>query len=140
MRRISHTATRPERSGVGHEALGDDALERAGQHRAGLVLLVGLEEVDDAVDALRGIQRVHGGEHEVAGLGCGQRGAHGLLVAHLADQDHVGVLAQHAAHARGRRRPVSLPTSRWLMIELLVGVQVLDRVLDRDDVAATWSR
>ena len=30
---------------------------------------------------------------------------------------------------------VSIPTSRWLTIDLLVGVQVLDRVLDRHDVA-----
>ena len=30
---------------------------------------------------------------------------------------------------------VSVPTSRWLMIEQLVAVQVLDRVLERDDVA-----
>ena len=30
---------------------------------------------------------------------------------------------------------VSSPTSRWLMTDLLVAVQVLDRVLDRHDVA-----
>ena len=52
----------------------------------------------------------------MAGLGGRQRGAHGLLVAHLADQDHVGVLAQHAAHARPNDA-VSIPTSRWLMID-----------------------
>ena len=31
--------------------------------------------------------------------------------------------------------PVSLPTSRWLMIDARSRVQVLDRILDRDDVA-----
>ena len=36
-------------------------------------------------------------KHEVAGLGGAQRGVDGLLVAHLADEDHVRVLAQDAA-------------------------------------------
>ena len=49
---------------------------------------------------LGGVDGVERREHEVAGLGRGQRGAHGLLVSHLADQDHVRVLAQHAAQAR----------------------------------------
>ena len=51
------------------------------------------------------------------GLGGRQRGAHGLLVAHLADQDHVRVLAQDARIA-GEALGV-LPTSRWLMIDRL---------------------
>ena len=79
------------------QALGDDALQRAGDHRARLLLLMGREEVDDAVDRLGRVDGVQRREHEVAGLGRGQRGVDGLLVAHLADQDHVRVLAQHAA-------------------------------------------
>ena len=51
------------------EALGDDALQRAGDHRAGLLLLMGREEIDDAVDRLGGVDRVQRREHEVAGLG-----------------------------------------------------------------------
>jgi hypothetical protein len=35
-------------------------------------------------------------EHEVAGLGSRQRHRDGLEVAQLADEDDVGVLAQHA--------------------------------------------
>ena len=62
-----------------------------------------------------------------------ERGPHRLLVAHLADQDHVGVLAQDAAHrlgeALGVRADLALVDDR-----VLVAVQVLDRVLDRDDV------
>ena len=60
-----------------------------------------------------------GGEHEVAGLGGGERRADRLLVAHLADQDHVGVLAQDAPHRAGEALGVRAPTSRWLMIERL---------------------
>jgi len=70
----------------------------------------------------------------VAGLGGGQRRAHGLLVAHLADQDHVGVLAQHAAHGAAEADRVG---ADFALVDdrVLVGVQVLDRVLERDDVA-----
>ena len=51
------------------------------------------------------VDRVQRREHEVAGLGRAQRGVDRLLVAHLADQDHVRVLAQHAAQRalEGRR-------------------------------------
>ena len=69
----------------------------------------------------------------MAGLGRLQRGLGGLGVAELADQDHVGVLAQRAPE-RLRERTVSIPTSRWLTMLLSVGMQHLDRVLDRDDV------
>ena len=41
--------------------------------------------------------RVQRREDEVAGLGRRQRGLDGLLVAHLADEDDVRVLAQDAA-------------------------------------------
>src|SRR5665811_1479169 len=90
---------------VGDEPLGDRAAQGRGEHHAGLVLQVRREEVDDPVDRLGRVEGVDGGEHEVAGLGRREGGANGLLVAHLADQDHVGVLAQ-----------------------------VLDRVLEGDDV------
>ena len=76
------------------QLLGHDALEGDRQLHAHLVLLVGREDVDDAVDRLRRALRVQRGEDEVAGLGRGQRGRDRLEVAHLADEDHVRVLAQ----------------------------------------------
>src|SRR3954447_18865260 len=48
--------------------LADDALKGAGKLDADLLLLVRRENVDDAVDRLRGVLRVQGGEDEVAGL------------------------------------------------------------------------
>ena len=48
------------------------------------------------IDSAR-VDRVNRRKHEVAGLGRRDRRRDGFLVAHLADQDHVGVLAQHAA-------------------------------------------
>ena len=92
-----------------------------------------LEEVDDAVDALGGVQRVHGREHEVAGLGGRQGGPHRLLVTHLADQDHVGVLTQDAAHGTAEGFGVH-PDLALVDDRLAVAMQILDRILDRHDV------
>src|SRR3569623_57891 len=59
-----------------------------------------------------------------------------LQVAHLADEQDVGVLAQCAAQriveARGVFADLALIDSRYLM-----GVHVLDRIFDRDDVHPT---
>ena len=106
---------------------------------AHLVLLVGREHVDDAVDRLGRVLRVQGGEHEVAGLGRGQRGRDRLQVAHLADEDHVGVLAQGGLQ-RGREA-LRVGAQLALVDEaLLVAVEELDRVLDGHDVLLARAR
>ena len=76
---------------------------------------------------------MEGGEHEVAGLGGGQRGRDRLEVAHLADQDHIGVLSQRGAEAEGEVRRVGADLA-LVDDRALVLVQELDRVLDRQDV------
>ena len=98
---ISNAATRPPPI-MGTEPLRDDRLERAGELHPDLRLLLGGEHVDDAVDRLRGVVGVQRGEDEVAGLGDGERGRDGLDVAHLADEDDVGVLAEDRPQRRGR--------------------------------------
>ena len=45
--------------------------------------------------------RVQGREDEVAGEGGLDAGGRGLVVAHLADHDHVGIGAQERAHGGG---------------------------------------
>jgi hypothetical protein len=94
---------------------------------------VGREEVDDAVDRLHGVDGVEGREHEVAGLGRAQRGGDRLLVAHLADEDDVGVLAHRRAHGatEGLGVDADLPL---LDRRQLVVVEDLDGVLDGDHV------
>ncbi len=77
---------------------------------------------------------VQGAEHQVARLRGPDRRLHGLEVAHLADEDHVRVLTQHAAQGLGEARHVDADLA-LVHDRLLVVVVVLDRVLDRDDVA-----
>ena len=76
---------------------------------------------------------MQGAEDQMAGLRSGQRGGDRLEVAHLADEDHVGVLAkrgpQRFAEARGVRADLALVDDA-----ALVAVQELDRILDREDV------
>ena len=115
------------------QLLGHDPLQRHGQLHPHLVLLRGGEHVDDAVDRLGGVLGVERAEHEVPGLGRRQGGADRLEVAHLADQDHVGVLAQGGLQGG----PEALGVGAELALvddALLVPVQELDRVLDREDV------
>ena len=115
------------------QRLGDDALEGVGELHAHLVLLRGREDVDDAVDRARRALRVQRREDEVAGLGRGQRGRDRLEVAHLAEEDHVGVLAERGAQSVGERGRVRADLA-LVDDAALVVVQELDRVLDRHDV------
>ena len=69
----------------------------------------------------------------MTGLGCLQRRLGRLGVAQLADQDHVGILPQHAAERLVER--VGVETHFALVDDAVhVGMQDLDRVLDRNDV------
>ena len=106
----SQTAVRPVAVRRGRQRLGDDALQAVRELGADLLLLVRREDVDQPVDGLRRRLRVQRGQHEVAGLGGGDRDRRRLEVAQLADQDDVRVLAQHVPSAIGevrgvRRRP-----------------------------------
>ena len=86
-----------------------------------------------AVDRLRRALGVQRREDEVAGLGRGQRGRDRLEVAHLADEDHVGVLTQRGAKSLGEGRRVGADLA-LVDDARAVPVQELDRVLDREDV------
>src|SRR5262249_15014429 len=77
------------------ELLRDDTLEHERELRAYLALLMRREGVDDPGDGLGGGASVERREDQVAGFCDGERGLDGLAVAHLTDQDHVGVLSQY---------------------------------------------
>ncbi len=120
---------------AGKQALADDPPQDAGEDRADELLLDGREELDHPADRLGGVDRVHGREDEVARLGGSESGLGGLGVPELADQDHVGVLAESAAQRLRERSGVE--TDLALVDDAaVVGVDDLDRVLDRDDVLA----
>ena len=82
------------------------ALRHARELDADLLLLVRREHGDDAVDGLGRVERVQRGEDQVAGLRGEQRRLDRLEVAHFADEDHVGILAQRAAQRLRERHRV----------------------------------
>jgi predicted alpha/beta-hydrolase family hydrolase len=72
-------------------------------------------------------------EDEVTCLGGGHRRRDRLEVAHLADEDHVRVLAKRTAQAFGKRRRVDADLA-LVDDAALVAMQELDRILDGEDV------
>ena len=85
----------------------------------------------DTVDA--DIGRVHARQHQMSRLRRRQRDPHRLGIAHLADDDDVGRLAQRGAQ-RGREVGRVDADLHLLDQALTVHVLVLDRILDGDDV------
>src|SRR5207245_529635 len=69
----------------------------------------------------------------VPGVGGGDAGRDRLGVAHLAEQDHVGVLAESGAQRLAERDRVGADLA-LVDYAALVLVHELDRVLDREDV------
>ena len=132
---ISSDDDAPLAVGARQQRLTDDAFEHERQLRPDLALLVRREDVDDAVDRLRRRVRVQRGERQVPGLGDAQRRLDRLEVAHFADEDDVGILAQRGAQRGGEAVRVGVDLA--LVDETaLVLVDVLDRILDGDDVLA----
>ena len=68
------------------------ALQVVGERLADGPVLVGREQVEDAVDRGRGTGGVDGAEHQVARFGGVDGRLERIDVAQLADQDDVGVL------------------------------------------------
>ncbi len=131
-----HRGDPPPAVGGGQQRLRDDTLDRRGELRADLSLLLAREDVDDAVDRRRRAARVQRREDEMPRLRRRQRGGDRFEVPHLAEQDHVGVLAEGAAQSFGK--PARVAADLALVDEALaVAVEELDRILDRQDVRGT---
>ena len=88
-----------------------------------------------SVDRGDGAVRMQRGEHEVTRLADGERGLHRLDVAHFSDEHDVRVLAEDVLEGALERGRVGADLALVHHAQL-VRVQVLDRVLDRHDVAA----
>ena len=115
------------------QPLRDDAAQHAGHDRADLLLLRLGEELDHPPDRLGGVDGVHRREDEVSRLGRLERSLRGLGVAKLADQDRVRILPERAAQGLAEARRVE-PHLALIDDRQLVGVEDLDRILDRHDV------
>ena len=120
----------------GDQLLGDHALKGGRQLDPDLLLLVGREHVDDPVDRLRRVLRVQRREDEVTGLGRRDRRPDRLEVSHLADEDHVRVLAEHVLE--GLREAVRIRSDLPLVHHTaLVPVEELDRIFHGHDVTGS---
>ena len=120
-------------AGLGKQALRDDEAESLGEAIANGVLLGHGKRPDDALDGLGGVNGVQRGHDQVAGLGGFQRDLDGFAVAHLADQDDLGRLAQRGAQRQREGRRVAVQLA---LVDrgFLVVVQEFDGVLDGEDV------
>jgi len=123
---------------AGKQALADDAAQDAREDGPDQLLLRRREELDHPPDRLRGVDRVHRREDEVARLRRRESGLGGLGVAELADEDHVGVLAEATSERLRERRRVEADLA-LVDDAAVVAVNDFDRVLDRDECAAAVS-
>lgn len=117
----------------GDEHLVHDGQEVVAEVEADGVVLGFLEEVKDAAEGPGGRGGVQGGEDEVAGLGGLDGGVDGFGIAHLADHDDVGVLAEDGAEGLAVVGEVG---AQLALVDEGLGVaeDELDGVLDGDDV------
>ena len=115
------------------ELLAEDGPERRRELQADLALPRLREHAYDSVDGVYGAVCVQRRKDEVAGLGGGQRGLDRREVTHLADQDDVRILTQDGAQTL--RVGLRVGADLALIDDALVRrVDVLDRILQRDDV------
>ncbi len=79
---------------------------------------------------------MHGAQGQATRLGQTQRGGDGLQIAHLSDENDVGVLAKHGPQGilEGMRVRGDLSL---LDQAALVGMDELDRILESDDVSVS---
>ena len=96
-------------------------------------MLIRREEIDDALHGLLRIDGVQGREHQMAGLGRVDGGAHRLDIAHFTDEDDVGRFTHGVSQ---RRFEVAGVDADLALVDhaAIVNVAVFNRILDGDDV------
>ena len=111
------------------QPLRHDGPQRFRKALANHLLFRSFKHPDQARDGARRIGRVHGTEHEVAGLGRLQGNVDGDPVAHLADHDDVRILPESRPQCGFEAVGVA---SQFALddIRLVVTMEILDRVLD----------
>ncbi len=91
------------------------------------------EQAEDTVDGLAGIDRVQGAENQMAGFRGHQRDFHCGAVAHFADEDDFGRLAQGGPQAVGI---VVKIVPEFALVEggFALRMNEFDRIFQRNDV------
>jgi hypothetical protein len=79
---------------AGQQVLAEHRAQVEGELGADLICAAAGEEVGEPADRALGVAGVHGGKHQVAGLGGGKGHLGGFLIADFADQNHIRVLPQ----------------------------------------------
>ena len=103
---------------LGTRPLRDDRLQRIGELHADLRLLVAGEHVDDPIDRLRRVVRVQRREHQVTGLGDGERRAI-VSGSRISPTSTTSGSSRSTARTARANESASTPTSRWLTAERL---------------------
>ena len=126
-------AMRPLPSFFGKQALRNDVAEGFSESGADALLIALRKDADDALDGLGGIDGVQGGQHQVAGFRGFEGDFNGFAIAHFANENDFGSLAQGGAQGqrKGRRIAVELALVNG---GLLVAVQKFDGIFDGQDV------
>src|SRR5205823_849534 len=93
-----------------------------------------VEDAGDSLECVRDVGRMQRSQNQMAGFGGGEGGGDGFVIAHLADDDHVRVLAQHVNEGT----IVTFCVGQNFLLHnnrAFVAMDELDRVFDGDDFA-----
>ena len=112
-----------------------DTIQRSVSARpdADLLLFLLVEHAEDTVDRLAGIDRVQCAHDQMAGFRGGHADLDGFAVAHFADENDLGSLAQRGAQSGGEGAEV---VAHFALVEsrLLLRMHEFDGIFERDDV------
>ena len=119
--------------GRAQQPLRDDRAQAGGQVGLQRRPRLGRVERQDAAQRMVAVVGMHRRQHQVAGERVGQRRAHRLAVADLADEDAVRRLPHRVLQADLQRLHIAADLA-LVHHRLVVGEQELDRILDGQDV------
>ena len=131
--RISMAAMRPLLSFLGKQALRNDEAESFGEAGADGLLIGERENADDTLDGFGSVDGVQSGHDQVAGFGSFESDFNGFAIAHFADENYFGRLAQGGAQGESETGSVGV---EFALVDgaLFVAMQKLDGVFDGEDV------
>ncbi len=117
------------------QALRNNPLQHTRQLNAYLRLLGWREHIHDALDGLHGVTRVQGRKHQMTRFRRSDSRTERFKFSHFSDENDVRVLSKR--HAQRRGKPLcGQPNLVLIDNGKLVSVHVVDRVFQRNDVAA----